>query len=79
MQGRARSKDVTVGRLETATGRGLSDRILKPWTRPTVSALPSDSLIRHQVIEHLMRGIMHYDVEFRREEATSAVSSHAKH
>jgi hypothetical protein len=30
MQGRARSKGVTVGRLETATRRGESDRILKP-------------------------------------------------
>jgi hypothetical protein len=27
----------------------------------------------------LMRQIMDYDAEFRREEATSAVSSHAKH
>jgi hypothetical protein len=30
-------------------------------------------------IEELMRQIMHYDSEFRREEATSAVGSHAKH
>ena len=36
-----------------------------------MSALPSDSLIRQQVIEHLMRGIMRYDAEFRREELTS--------
>ena len=28
---------------------------------------------------HLMRQIMHYDAEFRREEATSAVGSNAKH
>ena len=34
---------------------------------------------RHQVIEHLMREIVYYDGEFRREEATSAVSFHAKH
>jgi len=26
-----------------------------------------------------MRQIMHYDAEFRREEATAAVGSHAKH
>jgi hypothetical protein len=32
-----------------------------------------------QVIEQLMRQIMHYDTEFRREEATSAVGSSAKH
>jgi hypothetical protein len=38
-----------------------------------------DGFIRQHVIEHSMRQIMHYDGEFRREEATSAVSSHAKH
>ena len=30
MQELRRLKGVTVGRLETATGRGLSDRVLKP-------------------------------------------------
>src|SRR6476620_1114496 len=47
----------------------------------TVAELTSqqDGVIRQQVIEHLMRQIMDYDAEFRREEATSAVSSHAKH
>jgi hypothetical protein len=40
-----------------------------------VSALPSDSLIRQQVIEELMRQIMHYDAEFRHEDATFAVGS----
>ena len=54
-----------------------------------MSALPSDSLIRQQdrvlkplhpsIAEHLMRQIMHYDKEFRREVATSAVGSSAKH
>ena len=38
-----------------------------------------DGIIRQQVIEQLMRQIMHYDDEFRREEETSAVGSHAKH
>jgi hypothetical protein len=38
-----------------------------------------DGAIRQQVIEQLMRQIMHYDAEFRREEATSAVGSNAKH
>ena len=38
-----------------------------------------DGVIRQQVIEELMGQIMDYDAEFRREEATSAVSSHAKH
>jgi hypothetical protein len=36
-------------------------------------------VIRQQVIEQLMRQVMHYDAEFRREEATSAVGSNAKH
>ena len=47
----------------------------------TVAELTSqqDGVIRQQVIEHLMGRIMHYDAEFRREEATSAVSSQAKH
>jgi hypothetical protein len=38
-----------------------------------------DGFIRQQVIEQLMRQIMHCDAEFRREEATAAVASHAKH
>ena len=38
-----------------------------------------DGVIRQQVIEQLMRQIMHYDSEFRREEATSAVGSSVKH
>jgi hypothetical protein len=47
----------------------------------TVAELTSqqDGFIRQQVIEQLMRQIMDYDAEFRREEATSAVSSHARH
>ena len=47
----------------------------------TVAELTSqqDGVIRQQVIEQLMQQIMHYDAEFRREEATSAVGSHAKH
>ena len=46
----------------------------------TVAELTSqqDGVIR-QVIEQLMRQIMHYDGEFRREEATSAVGSSARH
>ena len=36
-------------------------------------------MVRQQVIEQLMQQIMHYDGEFRQEEASSAVGSHAKH
>ena len=47
----------------------------------TVAELTSqqDGLIRQQVIEELMRQIMHYDAEFRRGESTSAVGSNARH
>ena len=47
----------------------------------TVAELTSrqDGMIRQQVIEQLMRQIMHRDGEFHREEATSAVGSQAKH
>ena len=47
----------------------------------TVAELTSQQggVIREQVIEQLMRQIMHYDAEFRREETTSAVGSNAKH
>ena len=46
----------------------------------TVAELTSqqDGVIRQQVIEQLMQEIMKYDAEFRREEATSPVRSHAK-
>ncbi len=47
----------------------------------TVAELTSqpEGIIRQEVIEQLMRQIMHYDAEFRREEATSAVGSNAMH
>src|SRR5271156_6391183 len=47
----------------------------------TVAELTSgqDGAIRQQLIEELMREIMHYDAEFRREDATGASGSHARH
>ena len=38
-----------------------------------------DSAIRQQLIEQLMREIMNYDDEFRREDAAGATGSHARH
>ena len=35
--------------------------------------------IRQQIIEQLMREIMNYDAEFRREDGTRAISSGARH
>ena len=63
-------------KVDTAEADEVIDAIAK-----TVAELTSqqDGLIRQQVIEELMRQIMHYDAEFRREEATSAVGSGAKH
>jgi hypothetical protein len=62
--------------VDTSEADEVIDAIAK-----TVAELTSqqDGFIRQQVIEQLMRQIMDYDAEFRREEATSAVSSHAKH
>jgi hypothetical protein len=38
-----------------------------------------DGTIRQQMIEQLMREIMKYDSEFRREDAVGAIGSHARH
>jgi hypothetical protein len=38
-----------------------------------------DGVIRQQLVEQLMREIMKYDAEFRREDAAGAIASHAKH
>ena len=47
----------------------------------TVAELTSqqNGTIRQQLIEDLMHAIISYDAEFRREEAASAVGSHARH
>ena len=52
---------------------GEADEVIDAIAK-TVAELTSeqDGVIRQQVIEHLMRQIMHYDGEFRREEETSA-------
>jgi hypothetical protein len=59
---------------------GEADEVIDAIAK-TVAELTSqqDGVIRQQVIEHLMQQIMHYDAEFRHEDATSAVGSHAKH
>ena len=38
-----------------------------------------DSAIRQQLIELLMREIMNYDAEFRRDDGTGAIGSAARH
>ena len=60
--------------------RGKADEVIDAIAK-TVAELTSqqDGMIRRQVIEQLMQQIMHYDAEFRREEATPAVGSSARH
>ena len=38
-----------------------------------------DGTVRQQLIERLMREIMDYDAEFRRDAGTSAMGSNARH
>jgi hypothetical protein len=72
---------MTVRTLEAS----LSDRALKPL-HPSDSASggsPDRASDRCSVClgrsSSMMQQIMHYDAEFRREEATSAVGSSARH
>ena len=63
-------------KVDTSEADEVIDAIAK-----TVAELTSqqDGAIRQQLIEQLMRAIMTYTAEYRREEATSAVGFHAKH
>jgi hypothetical protein len=63
-------------KVDAAEADEVIDAIAK-----TVAELTSqqDGVIRQQVIEELMRQIMRYDAEFRREDAAGAIASHARH
>jgi hypothetical protein len=63
-------------KVDTAEADEVIDAVAK-----TVAELTSqqDRVVRQQLIEQLMRQIMHYDAEFRRGEATSAVGSNTQH
>ena len=63
-------------KVDTSEADEVIDAIAK-----TVAELTSqqDGAMRQQVIEQLMRQIVHYDGEFRHEEAIRAGGSHAKH
>ena len=63
-------------KVNTSEADEVIDAIAK-----TVAELTSqqDGVIRQHVIEQLMRQIMHYDAEFRREDAAGAIASHARH
>ena len=63
-------------KVDTGEAEEVIDAVAK-----TVAELTSqqDGFIRQQVIEQLMRQIMDYDAEFRREDAGGAAVSHARH
>ena len=63
-------------KVDTAEADEVIDAIAK-----TIAELTSqqDGVIRQQVIEQLMQQIIRYDAEFRREDAVSAIASHARH
>ena len=68
----------TVASEEVATAQ--ADEVIDAIAK-TVAELMSqqDGVNRQQVIEQLMQQIMHYDGEFRREEASSAIGSSVRH
>jgi hypothetical protein len=59
---------------------GEADEVIVAVAK-TVAELTSrqDGAIRQQLIEELMRQIMKYDDEFRREDAADEVGSHSRH
>jgi hypothetical protein len=59
---------------------GEADEVIAAIAK-TVAELTchQDGIIRQQVIEQLMREIMKYDAEFRREDAAGAIASHVCH
>ena len=59
---------------------GEADEVIVAVAK-TVAELTSQQhgTIRQQLIEELMREIMNYDAEFRREDATGAIGSHVRH
>jgi hypothetical protein len=63
-------------KVDTAEADEVIDAIAK-----TVAELTSqqDGVTRQQLVEQLMREIMKYDAEFRREDAAGAIASHARH
>jgi hypothetical protein len=63
-------------KVDTTEADEVIDAIAK-----TVAELTSqqDGVICQQMIEQLMREIMKYDAEFRREDAAGIIASHARH
>ena len=64
------------GELDTIDTSEVITAIAKTVAELTCS---QDSAIRQQLIEQLMREIMNYDAEFRRDDGTGAIGSAARH
>ena len=56
-----------------------ADEVIDAVAKTVVELTSQQDGVIQQLIEQLMRHIMRYDGEFRREELTSAVSSQAQH
>jgi hypothetical protein len=63
-------------KVDTDEADEVIDAIAKTFAELTSQ---QDGLIRQQLIEQLMREIMNYDAEFRRDDATGLSGSHARH
>jgi hypothetical protein len=63
-------------RVDTNEADEVIDAIAKTMAELTSQ---QDGVIRQQLIEQLMRQIMHYDGEFREEDAVGASASLARH
>ena len=66
----------TTGESDTIDTSEVITAIAKTVAELTCS---QDSAIRQQLIELLMREIMNYDAEFRRDDGTGAIGSAARH
>jgi hypothetical protein len=73
---------------EYPTGAGESDKVDTGEADEVIDAIAKtvaeltcrqDGTIRQQLIEQLMREIVDYDAEFRREDAAGVIESHARH
>jgi hypothetical protein len=66
----------TIGEPDTIDTGEVIIAIAKTVAELTCS---QDGTIRQQLIEQLMREIMNYDAEFRRDDGIAAISSDARH
>jgi hypothetical protein len=66
----------TSDKVDTDEGDEVIVAIAKTFAELTCR---QDGLIRQQLVEQLMREIMNYDAEFRRDDAAGVSGSHARH